>query len=131
MEVINIMKPIFEQERQFFSKKTGINLPDNCWRNGSKIYLDLECKKPVYTFKVEDMKIAITKDKNDEFIGYESKSLDILIAERSIDLDRLEQTSIHKTVEYIISRKDDLFVVSHSGGKDSTLSYHIIFGSRH
>lgn len=50
-------KPIFEEERQFFREKTGIDLPTECWRSGSKIYLDFTSPKPLIEFKVENGKI--------------------------------------------------------------------------
>ena len=40
-------KPIFEEERQFFLKQTGIEIPTDCWRNSSKIYLDFTQDKPL------------------------------------------------------------------------------------
>lgn len=47
------MKPIFEEERKFLEWKTGIQIPENCWRNGTKIYLNHFDKKPFLTFKVD------------------------------------------------------------------------------
>ena len=52
------MKPIFEEERLFFKEKSGVELPTDCWRSGNKIYLDIYCEKPLYSFKVEDGKIV-------------------------------------------------------------------------
>ena len=64
-------KPIFEEERQFFLKQTGIELPTDCWRNTSKIYLDFTQDKPFIQFKVENNKINITKDNRN---GYKDKN---------------------------------------------------------
>lgn len=60
-------KPIFEEERQFFLKQTGIELPTECWRNSSKIFLDCTQNKPLIQFKVENGKINITKDNRNGF----------------------------------------------------------------
>lgn len=69
------MKPIFEEERQFFLEKTGIELPTDCWRDGSKIYLDPYCEKPLYRFKVENKNIFIVKDNNELFNNYNQVKL--------------------------------------------------------
>lgn len=69
------MKPIFEEERQFFLKKTGIELPTDCWRDGANIYLDPYCDKPLYKFKVEDKKINIKKDNQSLFESYQQVKL--------------------------------------------------------
>lgn len=69
------MKPIFEEERQFFLEKTGIELPTDCWRDGSKIYLDPYCEKPLYRFKVENKTISIVKDNNELFNNYNQVKL--------------------------------------------------------
>lgn len=61
-------KPIFEEERQFFKEKTGIELPTECWRNGSKIYLDFTQPKSLIEFKVENGKINIAKDRRNGYI---------------------------------------------------------------
>ena len=34
------MKIIFEEERKFLNEKLNIDLPTDCWRKVSKIYLD-------------------------------------------------------------------------------------------
>lgn len=55
-------KPIFEEERLFSKQKTNINLPTECWRKGSKIYLDFTQEKSLIEFKVENKEIKITKN---------------------------------------------------------------------
>ena len=70
------LKPIFEQERCFFKEKSGIELPTDCWRNGTKIYLDIYCDKPLYTFKVIDKKIKIIKNNEKLFKDYQQVKLD-------------------------------------------------------
>mgnify|MGYP001168582406 CR=1 FL=1 len=56
-------KPIFEEERLFFKEKTGIDLPTDCWRSGSKIYLDFTQNKALIEFKVVEKEIKITKNR--------------------------------------------------------------------
>lgn len=119
------MKPIFEQERQFIFKKTNILLPSDCWRNGTKIYLDCTCKKPLYQFKIINKNIIITKNNENLFIGYEQKKIPQLIDLYTNQINAMEDKSINKTVEYILSMPSELFVVCHSGGKDSTVTYEI------
>ena len=34
------MKPIFEDEKIFLEENLGVKLPNNCWRDGKKIYLN-------------------------------------------------------------------------------------------
>lgn len=119
------MKPIFEEERVFLNELLNIELPSECWRNSSKIYLDLTCKKPIYTFKVEDGIAKITKDNSDLFIGYQQKSIKELIEIYNDRLNELSEESKSFCYNYINEHQDDdLFVVSHSGGKDSTLQTH-------
>lgn len=119
------MKPIFEEERQFLNELLHIDLPTECWRNSSKIYLDLTCKKPIYTFKVEDGDAFITKDNSELFVGYKQKTVKELIEMYGDRLDVLSHDSHVFCLNYIQQHQDDdLFVVSHSGGKDSTLQTH-------
>ena len=49
------MKPIFDEEKRFLEKYLKIELPNNCWRNGSKIYLNHFDDKPIITFKVDTL----------------------------------------------------------------------------
>jgi 3'-phosphoadenosine 5'-phosphosulfate sulfotransferase (PAPS reductase)/FAD synthetase len=117
-----LLKPIFEEERQFIYKKTDILLPKDCWRNGSKIYLDCLADKPVYTIKIVNKEIKIKDTKNNNGNQKTVKELQILYEEV---LSRLEQTSVKKTVEYILNHSDYYYVISHSGGKDSVVMYNI------
>lgn len=125
-------KPIFEEERQFFKEKTGIELPTECWRNGSKIYLDFTQPKPLIEFKVENGKINITKDHRNGYIEKKKsvclppqKKLNELIEENRDRLNQLYQTSILLTVEMIKKYPNHFYLISHSGGKDSTLTYKV------
>lgn len=119
------MKPIFEEERQFFKEQTGIELPTECWRKSSKIYLDPTCNKPLYTFKVENHVIKITKDNTKLFKDYKQKKINELIKLYDEKSTNHKINSINKTIEYILDHPDYYYVISHSGGKDSTVMYDI------
>lgn len=119
------MKPIFEQERQFFKNKTGIELPTDCWRDGTKIYLDCTCSSPIYTFKVINKKINIVKNFTEKFINYQQKKTSELIDLYTYKLNDLERNSVNVTYNYILNNPNIKYVVSHSGGKDSTVNYYI------
>lgn len=116
-------KPMFEEERLFFKEKTGIDLPSDCWRNGSKIYLDFTCKKPLLTFKVIDKQILITKDNSELFIEYSQKSVVDLIRTNIENLNLMFDKSVEDTYNYVITNPNKYYVISHSGGKDSDLTY--------
>ena len=119
------MKPIFEPERILIKEKTGVDLPVNCWRKVSKIYLDPTCSKPIYTFKVEDHKMTIKKDNTKLFEDYKQKSLEELFVANAERLKQLEEESVEMLLQYIIEHSNEKFVISHSTGKDSVLAYEI------
>ena len=119
------MKIIFEEERKFLNEKLNIDLPTDCWRKVSKIYLDPTCSKPLYTFKAVSGTIKITKDNSKLFEGYEQKKMVDLIKDNNKTIDNLVKFSVESTVDYILNNQDHLFVISHSGGKDSTVIYDI------
>lgn len=52
-------KPIFEEERLLLKLFTGIDIPTDCWRHGTKIYLDSTCDKPIYNIKLEESKSKV------------------------------------------------------------------------
>ena len=119
------LKPIFEEERLFFKEKSGVDLPTDCWRSGTKIYLDIYCKKPLYTFKVENKRISITKNNSNLFEGYtQIKLQDILIRERE-RVNKLYDKSYEFLYNYLKEHKNIPIVFNHSGGKDSCLSYKV------
>ena len=101
-------KPIFEEERQFFLKQTGIEIPTDCWRNSSKIYLDFTQNKPLIQFKVADNQIHITTDNRN---GYKvknkinplgkQKKISELIDEYSAHIDDMCDKAILNTVEFV------------------------------
>lgn len=125
-------KPIFEEERLLFLEKTGIDLPTDCWRNGSKIYLDFTQDKPILQFRVESKEIVITKN-NINGIKKGKTVVDLSIQKKIPELintykDELFQKynkSVSILYDYLISNPNDLYVVSHSGGKDSDVVYEV------
>lgn len=120
------IKPIFEEEREFLNRRLGIELSKGCWKKGVKIYLDPICEKPIYTFKVTDGDMTLVKDNTKMFENYTQKSLKELIEINNSNLDELRKKSVDKTVQYILDNQDqDLFVVSHSSGKDSVVLFDI------
>lgn len=124
------MKPIFEQERLFLNELLKLELPTDCWRANSKIYLDCTCQKPLYVFKVENNKIELTKDNANLFIDYKQKKIDDLISEYNDILNSKVNDSVRFLYEYMFNPKlnhinDDKFVLGHSTGKDSTVTAHI------
>ena len=119
------MKPIFEQERVFFKEKSGIELPSDCWRSGTKIYLDIYCEKPLYSFKVDDGKIKITKNNEKLFENYEQIKLNNIIEKESNKVDKLYKESFNFLYDYLKNNKTIPIVFNHSGGKDSCLSYEV------
>lgn len=119
------MKPIFEQERQFFYKNTNIMLPQDCWRKGTKIYLDCTCKIPIYAFKVKNKKLIIVKNYFNKHKNYVQKSIEELVIEYDMQLNYLKKNSINHIIDYILAHPNHKYVINHSGGKDSTVLYDI------
>ena len=56
------MKPIFEEERKFL-KEYGIEVPQNCWRKGSKIYANGDDDFPLIEFKVDELNNSLVQYK--------------------------------------------------------------------
>lgn len=119
------LKPIFREERLFFKKQTGIELPTDCWRNGSKIYLDIYCDKPLYTFKVENSKIVIKKNNTDFFKNYHQFKLAEIREREGERIKSLEQDSIQYIKDMVLSRPNYYYLINHSGGKDSTVIFEL------
>jgi phosphoadenosine phosphosulfate reductase len=118
-------KPIFEEERQFFKENTNIELPTDCWRNGSKIYLDITCDKPIYQFKVDNKQIKITKNNSKYFKDYNQIKIPDLIKDNVNRLNTLWDESVKATQDMILKYHDYFWIISHSGGKDSTVAYEV------
>lgn len=125
-------KPIFEEERQFFLNQTGIELPTDCWRNSSKIYLDFTQDKPVIQFKVSDSKIHITKDNRSErkvsgatHTHTRQKKIAELIDEYSTHIEQIFEKAIQNTVDFVKNHREHFYLISFSGGKDSLVIYKV------
>lgn len=121
------MKPIFEQERVFLQEKLGIELPQNCWRDACKIYLNSDKESLILRFKVEQKKLVITKNVMEKVLKTtRNKTLEEEIRENNDRLNELERESIEKTKEYIHKYHRNEIRVSYSGGKDSDVMWHIL-----
>lgn len=119
-------KIIFEEERQFLIKKLGVDIPTDCWRDGSKIYLDCTCEKPLYVFRVQNKEMVLTKNNTCNFKTYKQKKVDELLEEFNCKLNDLENKSVEFLVNYLIENNDyEKIINAHSSGKDSVVSFHI------
>lgn len=119
------MKPIFEKEKEFLEWKTGLQIPNFCWRSGSKIYLNHFDKKPFLVFKVDLINYDICVKK------YEKPKWKNFTYEEEYDFIKQNieskcEESINKTKEYILDHLDHKMIVSISGGKDSDVMKHIV-----
>ena len=70
-------------------------------------------------------KITISKDKRNELKNYKQKNINELIDIYSEQLKIKEEKSVSQTVEFVKSNPDLFYVISHSGGKDSSVAYYI------
>ena len=96
------MKPVFQLEKEFIERKLNIELPPECWRNGSKIYLNLDKKTKLLEFTVADGKMSISKDYRESVLSkYPNISWDEEINNNKERLERLEARSIKKTIAFI------------------------------
>lgn len=137
------MKPIFKEEIEFL-KEYGIEIPENCWRKGSKIYANGYDDFPLLEFKVDELnnKINIKKSLIESIEGnkvhikgvYNGKKLDKVIEIRSYEqeiekhndkLEKLLKQTIDLTTEYLNNHVDYEYLISISGGKDSTVMNYI------
>lgn len=71
------MKPIFKEEIDFLHIK-GVNIPEGCWKDGSKIYLNPYSKTPLLKISVVDNNIVI-KDDNRKNIEDTTMSIDDIL----------------------------------------------------
>lgn len=121
------MKPIFKKEKEFLERNLGIELPMDCWRHGSKIYLNGDKDTVIIEFKVENQKIKIKKNKTKEVLErYDNKTIKEEIQENNDRLNNLIEESINKTKEYILNHPNHNIRLSHSGGKDSDAMWWIL-----
>lgn len=123
------MKPIFNKEKKFLEESLNIKIPDNCWRNGMKIYKNHFSKSPIITFTVNPL--AENKLLLKKYVENEEKiyTLDEEYEMIKDELNRKERESIDKTKEYILSHLNFKRFISISGGKDSDVMYQIVLKS--
>lgn len=137
------MKPIFEEERMFL-KEYGIEVPEHCWRNGSKIYINHNDEIPIIEFKVDllnnkiNIKKNFIKEINNGIIHiegkYRNKKFNMNIINRPFKveaklnkerLNKLVEQSVNLTTNYLNSHLDYEYIMSISGGKDSSVMNYI------
>ena len=88
------MKPIFELEF-IFLKENGVNIPKNCWRDGSKIYLNHDDLFPIITFQVIELMNKITIRKNN-IVSVDGEKIHIKASYKGKKYDEIW---INKTLE--------------------------------
>ncbi|WP_291567096.1 MULTISPECIES: phosphoadenosine phosphosulfate reductase family protein [unclassified Clostridium] len=133
------MKPIFIEEKLFLEESLGIKLPDNCWRDGNRIYLNCDSIS-IVTFTVKNNKILL---KNNKIIDIKNNIVTIQIRKNKtqdivnltweeeyekhkVFIENLEKESIEKTIECIEKFPNYEKRRSDSGGKDSLLTNVIV-----
>ena len=142
------MKPIFKQEKEYLERVLGIELPENCWRSSSKIYLNVDSEKPLVKFKAEQGNIEVKKNNivsiNEDgtvtfLTGAKTKKAPKQATEKNLTfeeeyalrkdyLKELIEESITTTIKYIQDdkNKDKKHRISISGGKDSDVTLWIM-----
>lgn len=120
------MKPIFRKEKEFLEKKLKMNLPNYCWRDGSKLFLNHFDKKPFLTFKVDLLNNSINVKKYEEPILTFNKTYEEEYELIKNVLDKKIRDSINQTKEVFINNPNIKKFVSISGGKDSDVMKHIV-----
>lgn len=121
------MKPIFNEEKLFLERHLGVELPDNCWRDGSKIYLNHDTKPALVNFKVDNGMFVVKTNKIEEVLEKNvNRTFDEEVNLAIPRLKSLEEESINVTKDYVKNHKGYELRVSHSGGKDSSVMYEIL-----
>lgn len=119
------MKPILEKERLFL-QKYGIDIPQDCLGEGSKIYLNTDDETLIIQFKVKNQNIIVKKNKlNEEMEIHKKKSSNDDMSGNNDRLNNLERVSIDKIVEYINRYKNSEFRVSDTRDTDSLVFINI------
>lgn len=138
------MKPIFKEEKDFFESKVKIILPDNCWMDGQKIYLNCDDPFPIITYTVitltKEIKIKknLIKEVKDNKVHIQGKyrnkkydewwvnlTLDEEVKKHDKRLIELENKSLIETMCCIQHYTNYEFRLSDSSGKDSAVCSHI------
>ena len=109
------MKPIFEEERQFIKKKSGVEIPEGCWRDASKIYLDCTQDEPMYRIKVHNMQLSVQRTR---FQPPAQRTLSDLIEDNKDRLDHLMEWSCSALQNTVLEKPNHFYLIGYSGGKD-------------
>lgn len=130
------MKPIFKLEKNFLERHLGIELPQNCWRDGSKIYLNIDTRPAIIEFKAELGQIKLKKNRILEIkeksvvidsIGeIENLSVEDEYLLREHEINSLIDESIEKINEVLDRYPGYELRPSVSGGKDSLVMYDLV-----
>lgn len=120
------MKPIFKEELKYLRGKLGIDIPENCWREGTKIYLNQLDKKPFLTFKVDLINYDLIVKKYNKPNINNNLTFEEEYELMKDDINNKLQESINKTKQYILSHLDHKMYVSISGGKDSDMMKYVV-----
>lgn len=142
------LKPIFDEERQGILKHNNINIPPNCWKDGNKIYLNIDSEFPIIILSVDliNSKIIIKNNFIDS-ISKDNKYVHLKGKYRNKNFDYIEYNKTHKeelknkeiikhlnklfgeSVKYTIAcMKNNIEIqwrLSDSTGKDSLLCYEV------
>lgn len=118
------MKPIFEEEREFL-RSFNINIPENCWKDGSKIYYTPYDTIPAYTLFVKDNNVLIKKDRT-KAITWTPMSLESIIEKEKERVLGLEKEAIDFLNSYTQESGRTTFSMAYSGGKDSDVLLNLL-----
>lgn len=121
------MKPIFQREREFLEKRLGLSLPNGCWRDGKSILLNADTNTRMLTLKVDKGVLKVKKNTIETVLKeYKNKTWQEEIDENNDRLNGLFDESVQKTTEFILSHPNHELRPSHSGGKDSDVTWCVL-----
>lgn len=111
------MKPIFREELNFLHIK-GIDIPEGCWKDGSKIYLTPYSKTPLLKISIVDDNVIIKDDNRNKITDITMPIEDIVQIEKDRILEKEKQAidflnKFAKESQYVTT------ILAYSGGKDS------------
>ena len=135
------MKLIFEEERLGILKEHGIDIPQYCWRDGMKIYLNANDEYPIMVLQVEELlgKIKIKKNFIQSIDGnkihikgkYKNKTIDEVRINKTFQeeldyktrkrLNKLIGQHVKMTIGFLNDHTEGQTRISISGGKDSSV----------
>ena len=112
-----MLKPIFEEERQFL-RSFRIDIPENCWKDGSKIYYTPYDTIPAYTLSVNDNNVLVKRDRT-KLITWNPVPLENIIEKEKERVLSLEKEAVNFLNSYTEKSYQEVFSIAYSGGKDS------------